>query len=57
MPLPLLVIAAGAALGGVISGAKGAAKMKEANDTIKTAQGRHERNMNRFEEENERTAK
>ena len=57
MPLPLLVIAAGAAIGGVVAGAKGAAKMKEANDTIKTAQGRHERNMNRFEEENERTAK
>lgn len=55
MPLPLLLIGVGAALGGVVSGAKGAAKMKEANDTIKTAQERHERNMNRFEKENKST--
>jgi len=59
MPLPLFLgIAAGiAALGGVGSGIHGAVKMKDANDTMKTAQSRHEKNMKKFEYQNTKTTK
>lgn len=52
MPLPLL-LGVGAALAGVAglgNGISGAAKMKEANDTMKSAERRHKRNIARFEE-------
>lgn len=52
MPLPFLLGAAAAiaAVGGVGSGVHGAAKMKEANDTMKAAESRHKRNIERFDE-------
>lgn len=52
MPLPFLigVAAALAAAGGVGSGIHGATKMKSANDTMKAADYRHKRNIERFEE-------
>lgn len=52
MPLPLL-IGIGAAIAGAAglgAGINGAVKMKEANDTMESAQRRHKRNINRFEE-------
>ena len=64
MPLPIWLIpvalkgaavVAGAA--GVGAAAHGAKKMKDANDTMKAAQSRHERNVARFENENETTTK
>ena len=64
MPLPIFLIpvalkvaavAAGAA--GVGTAAHGAKKMKDANDTMKAAQSLHERNIARFEKENETTTK
>lgn len=57
MPLPLILgIAAGiAAVAGVGSGIHGGVKMKEANDTMKSAQSQHEDNIKRFETENKRT--
>lgn len=64
MPLPIWLIpvalkgatvVAGAV--GVGAAAHGAKKMKDANDTMKAAQSRHERNMARFEKENETTTK
>ena len=64
MPLPIWLIpvalkgaavVAGAA--GVGAAAHGAKKMKDANDTMKAAQSRHERNVARFEKENETTTK
>lgn len=59
MPLPLILgIAAGvAAAAGVGTGIHGAVKTKEANDTMKSAQNRHEKNIARFEKENERATK
>ena len=55
MPLPLILgIAAGvAAAAGVGSGIHGGVKMKKANDTLKSAKNRHEKNIARFEKENE----
>lgn len=64
MPLPIWLIpvalkgaavAAGAA--GVGSAVHGAKKMKDANDTMETAQRRHKRNMAKFETENKVTSK
>ena len=59
MPLPLILgIAAGiAAAAGVGSGIHGGVKMKEANDTMKSANERHKKNIKRFEDENARTTK
>lgn len=37
--------------------AHGAKKMKDANDTMKAAQSRHERNMGKLENENKTTTK
>lgn len=63
MPLPVwllpiaikgaAVVAGAAGVGSAVSGAK---KMKEANETIESANRRHERNMERFEEENKKTS-
>ena len=52
MPLPFILGAAAAvaAIGGVGSGIHGAAKMKEANDTMKSADSRHRKNIKRFDE-------
>lgn len=57
MPLPLVLGAAAAIAGltGVGTGIHGAVKMKEANDTMKTADSRHKRNLARFEEQNKTT--
>lgn len=58
MPVPLLTVLgyiAGAV--GVGSAIHGAAKMKEANDTMESAQSRHKRNIAHFEEENQLTTK
>ena len=59
MPLPLFLgIAAGvAALGGVGTGIHGAVKMKDANDTIKAAESRHKKNLQKFETRNKQTTK
>ncbi|MBQ4560003.1 MAG: hypothetical protein IJA54_06780 [Tyzzerella sp.] len=59
MPLPLaLAIAAGiAGLTGVGSGIHGAKKMKNANDTMKAAEGRHKRNVAKFERTSNNTNK
>ena len=63
MPLPVWLIplalkgtavVAGAA--GVGSAVHGAKKMKDANDTMEAAKSRHERNMEKFEKENETTS-
>ncbi len=56
--VPLLVKGAAIAVGaaGAASAVKGASKMKDANDTIKEAKTRHERNMSRFEMENKSTS-
>jgi hypothetical protein len=58
MPLPIILgIAAGAAaLAGVGSGIAGGVKMKKANDTMESAKRRHQRNVERFEEQNKRTS-
>lgn len=64
MPLPIWLIpvalkgaAIVAGVAGVGATAHGAKKMKDANDTMKATQSRHERNMARFEKENETTTK
>jgi len=51
MPLPFIVgaVAAGAAAAGVGSGVKGAKKMKDANETMKLADKRHNENFKKFE--------
>lgn len=59
MPLPL-ILGIGAAIAGVTgvgSGIHGAKKMKDANDTMKEAKARHERNTEKLEETNRRTLK
>lgn len=58
MPLPLaLLVAAGiAGVGGVGAGVHGAVKMKDANDTISAANSRHERNLGKFKEKNEKVS-
>ena len=50
MPLPFILgaVAAIAGVTGVGAGIHGAAKMADANDTIKQANERHERNIARF---------
>ncbi len=57
MPLPLILGIGAAVTGitGVGSGIHGAMKMKDANDTIKEAKERHQRNINRFEKNNKST--
>lgn len=59
MPLPIIlgVGAAVAGLAGIGGGVHGAVKMKEANDTMKTAEKRHESNIERFEKKSETTNK
>lgn len=54
MPLPFILggIAAVAGAAGVASGVSGAKKMKDANDTMKSAQNRHEKNIERLEDHN-----
>ena len=51
MPLPL-ILGVGAAIAGITgvgSGAYGAVKMKEANDTMKSAERQHKENIDKFE--------
>lgn len=57
MPLPLIlgIGAAVAGAAGVGTGIHGAVKMKDANDTMKLAERRHEQNLKRFEKQNEAT--
>lgn len=57
MPLPFILggLAAVAGVAGVASGVNGAIKMKDANDTMKSAQNRHEKNIERFEDHNKMT--
>lgn len=58
MPLPL-IIGIGAAIAGaagVGAGVHGAVKMKDANDTMKSAQLSHEKNIERFEKQNKETS-
>lgn len=59
MPLPFILgaAAAAAAIGGVGNGIHGAAKMKEANDTMKSADSRHKKNIKRFEDTSAATNK
>lgn len=64
MPLPIWLIpvvlksaAVVAGTTGVGAAAHGAKKLKDANDTMKAAQSRHERNMARFEKNNKTTTK
>lgn len=64
MPLPIwlipVVLKGGAVLAGVAgvgAAADGVQKMNDANDTMKNAQSRHEKNIARFEKENEETTK
>lgn len=58
MPLPLVlgIVAAVAAAGGIGTGVHGAVKMKGANDTVKSVDERHNKNMRHFESCNSRTA-
>lgn len=63
MPLPIwlipvalkgaAVVAGAAGVGGAVNGAK---KMKDANDTMESAKHCHERNVEKFEKENETTS-
>lgn len=57
MPLPLIlgIGAAVAGVAGVGSGIHGAVKMKEANDTMQSANSHHEKNLARFEKQSEQT--
>ncbi|MBU3193091.1 hypothetical protein [Clostridium algidicarnis] len=57
MPLPFILGAAAAiaAAKGVGSGIHGAKKMKDANDTMKSADSLHKRNIRRFDETSEAT--
>lgn len=64
MPLPVWLIplalkgaAVAAGTVGVGSAVHGAKKMKDANGTMEAAKSRHERNMAKFEKENETTSK
>lgn len=57
MPLPL-ILGVGAAIAGVAgvgSGIHGAAKMKEASDTMQSADSRHKRNLSIFERQSAKT--
>lgn len=55
MPIPLILGAAAAAAGliGAGAGIHGGIKMKEAHNTIESAQSRHDRNKRRFKEKQE----
>lgn len=58
MPLPF-ILGVGAAIAGVVgvgTGAYGALKMKDANDTLKSAEKQHDDNINRFETTSELTS-
>jgi len=57
MPLPLILGAAAAmaAIAGVGTAVNGGIKMKEANDTIESANRRHKRNIIKFEEQSKKT--
>lgn len=57
MPIPLILGTAAIIAGtfGVGAGVRGGLKMKEANDTMKSAQARHEKNRKRFEGKNQQT--
>ena len=59
MPLPLFlgIAAAVAAAGGIGTGVHGVIKMKGASDTVKSAGERHNKNIQRFESCNGRTAR
>lgn len=64
MPLPVWLIPVALKGAAVVAGAagvgtavQGAKKMKDANDTMEVAKSCHERNVERFEEENEKTTK
>jgi len=58
MPLPIIIGigAAIAAATGIGSGIHGAVKMKEANDTMKSADSHHKGNIARFEQQNKSTS-
>ena len=58
MPLPLILGAAAAVAGlaGIGTGIHGAVKVKEANDTMKSADSRHKKNLERFENQNKTTS-
>lgn len=59
MPLPL-IIGVGAAIAGATgigAGVHGAVKMKDANDTMKSAKLKHEKNIERFEKQNKDTSR
>lgn len=57
MPIPIIlgIGAAIAGAAGVGAGIHGGVKMKEANDTMKIAKSRHERNLAKFKEQTEKT--
>lgn len=64
MPFPILLIpvvlkgaAVVAGVTGVGAAAHGVKKMKDASDTMESAKSRHEKNMARYEKENEATTK
>lgn len=58
MPLPLILGIGAAVAGatGIGTGIHGAAKMKEANDTMQSAKRCHEKNVEKFEKENKTTS-
>ncbi len=57
MPIPFILGAAAfiAGAAGVGSGIRGGIKMKDANDTMKIAQERHNKNIDRFKKQNKKT--
>ena len=57
MPIPFILGAAALIAGaaGVGSGIRGGMKMKDANDTMKIAQERHNKNIDRFKNQNKKT--
>ena len=59
MPLPIIlgIGAAIAGIAGIGSGVLGAVKMKEANDTMTSADSRHKRNLADFEQQNAKTSR
>ena len=59
MPLPFIIggLAIAAGIGGIGSGLHGAAKMKDASDTLDATKSRHNENLKMFEEQQESTNK
>ena len=59
MPIPVILGVAAAITGGigVLGGIGGAIEMKEANDTMKSADARHKENLDRFEKQSNHTNK